>query len=667
MRPQVTGILFIISLAVIAVTPTATVAAAPNTIRVYFNKSIGTVNKKVFGNSLFGNEPVGSTNVSASNFGYGIWDPQLKAPVQSVVDLAKAVKITSFRFPGAFRAHSYNWKNAISSGRTTFLFGVDEYLKTCGVIGALPVFTLNCITMSEKDAADLVEYLNAPNDGAHPWAAKRANKGHPTPYRVKYFEVGNETWFLMSAEAYAQLFLKYYNAIKAVDPSAQVGVVLSSDAWNKTVMDIIKEKVDFGIFHMYPTPGWDNEVETLPADKIFNISLEQPQYNFQALFSRNQTYYRRLTGRTLPFAISEFNGGYQKDVPLPYRFTLGCALVNAEVIRVLLHPSNHVLFANHWSFVNDSWGMISNDSHIRQDTLGRPYYKRPNYHVFDLYSNHFGDVILNAELQGARRQLPPDEFIMVKAAWRISSSNLLSGNWQVTPVSGVATAQASGVLTINFTNTSTFSYYHTQQTAAVEPNTYYRISGFLRAENLVDINGIGIEVIDSRGATAARPNLITTKVIGTTGWVYVENRYKTAPDASSVTVRARRVGKTGPLSGKVYFKDIKLEKLTPITEDVKFHYLTAITSKSSDGNKLYLMVINKDQVSSQTAEITLDGFTAKALGHAYVLNGPDMLAMNESDHDNVKVTHRTFDVPLSGIFDYTFEPHSVTAIELDRY
>jgi alpha-N-arabinofuranosidase len=48
-----------------------------------------------------------------------------------------------------------------------------------------------------KDAADLVEYLNSPNDGSNPndgtdWAAVRAANGHPEPYNIKYFEIGNE-------------------------------------------------------------------------------------------------------------------------------------------------------------------------------------------------------------------------------------------------------------------------------------------------------------------------------------------------------------------------------------------------------------------------------------------------------------------------------------------
>ena len=46
------------------------------------------------------------------------------------------------------------------------------------------------------DAADMVEFLNAekgtnPNGGVA-WADRRAELGHPEPFGIRYFEIGNE-------------------------------------------------------------------------------------------------------------------------------------------------------------------------------------------------------------------------------------------------------------------------------------------------------------------------------------------------------------------------------------------------------------------------------------------------------------------------------------------
>ena len=49
-----------------------------------------------------------------------------------------------------------------------------------------------CLSFSDgpQSAANLVEYCNG--DARTPWGAKRAANGHPAPYGVKYWQIGNE-------------------------------------------------------------------------------------------------------------------------------------------------------------------------------------------------------------------------------------------------------------------------------------------------------------------------------------------------------------------------------------------------------------------------------------------------------------------------------------------
>ena len=116
------------------------------------------------------------------------------------------------RWPGGTVANLVNWKETIGPLRERKIqylgnlqhgpdfpyYGIDEHMAYCEEIGA------KCLIMvpfagckSAQDAADLVEYLNAPNDGSNPgggtdWAKERAKNGHPKPYGVTYFEIGNE-------------------------------------------------------------------------------------------------------------------------------------------------------------------------------------------------------------------------------------------------------------------------------------------------------------------------------------------------------------------------------------------------------------------------------------------------------------------------------------------
>jgi alpha-L-arabinofuranosidase len=58
-------------------------------------------------------------------------------------------------------------------------------------------------------------------------------------------------------------------------------------------------------------------------------------------------------------------------------------------------------------------------------------------------------------------------------------------------------------------------------------------------------------------------------------------------------------------------------------------------------------------------------FTAVQKGNAWILNGPSTDATNEKDSNNVNVKHLEFQINDNKI-EFTFEPHSLTAVELER-
>ncbi|HDH06648.1 MAG TPA: hypothetical protein ENH01_13260, partial [Nitrospirae bacterium] len=219
------------------------VYGSDNVITVNAGREIGQVNKNVYGNNFIGYDPAAHGTFkrhdkksweyreSIMNYGAGVWDPEQNKSVKEVIDLSKQAGITILRFPGGCGTHSYNWKEAVGEGRKRFLYGIDEFLKTAGEIGAEAVITVSYFTGNEEDAADLVEYLNAADNGSNPnggtdLSAERAKN----PNKVKFFEIGNEVWHgnhrdikKVLPEEYAKRYLKYYEAMKAVDPSIKIG------------------------------------------------------------------------------------------------------------------------------------------------------------------------------------------------------------------------------------------------------------------------------------------------------------------------------------------------------------------------------------------------------------------------------------------------------------
>lgn len=141
--------------------------------------------------------------------GYGSWDAENNQLNPEFKELSDSAQFGSIRYPGGIVSNLFDWKRSIGDERETTIhgnwdepsitpnFGVDE---AAGYIiddlGAEMIYVYNFGNGSAQDAADLVEYLNCevgenPNGGID-WAAVRAENGHPEPYNVKNFEIGNE-------------------------------------------------------------------------------------------------------------------------------------------------------------------------------------------------------------------------------------------------------------------------------------------------------------------------------------------------------------------------------------------------------------------------------------------------------------------------------------------
>ncbi len=655
------------------------------TITVYCGNNKAHVNRKIFGSNLLAYDPSTMEDwtkvyyAGHADYGDGIWDSKWNEPVDEAIRLARGAGVSILRFPGGCGSHHYKWKDAIGKGRKEFLYGIDEFLKTCERTGAVPVYTISYFAGDERDAADLVEYLNSPNDGTNSnggvdWASERAKNGHPAPYNVKYFEIGNEIEHgdhrkikQVFSNEYARTFLKYYDCMKSVDSSISVGAVLTAPGWNRGVLEILKEKIDFGIIHAYPTPAWGFDIANFKIKEIFYISLALPMLETSAILSKTVNLLKETTNRWIPLAITEYNAGFSENTPVPYRHSLIASLVVAELLRIFMEPENNILMANYWQFINDWWGMTANGFNGKYESFHKPYYNRPSYYVFEMYHEHFGDEVIEANITcdtyDLVKYISIDEMIAKTERGTTDGNNMIEGRWTILPFDGADASLADGIVNINFIEPKQFNYFHATQVARIASSTYYRLSGYIKTDALIDNEGVCLEVLDGRGWVVTHSGAATFRVTGTTDWQYVDVIYKTLPDAKTVTVIARRIGDNGPLKGRAYFKDVKLEKFIPII-DTKIPYLSVNASKSADGDKVYLMVINKNMDESEAVTIELRDFVPSGEINAWILNGPSVDATNEVTHDNVKITNKK--VKINGNpFEFVFEPHSFTAIEIE--
>ena len=94
--------------------------------------------------------------------------------------------------------------------------GLDEFLHFCELVEAEPLICVNSNANTPQEIAGEVEYVNGSVDSEY--GRQCAQNGHPEPYRVKYWQIGNE----LGDETYQKGLAEFCKAMNAADPSIKV-------------------------------------------------------------------------------------------------------------------------------------------------------------------------------------------------------------------------------------------------------------------------------------------------------------------------------------------------------------------------------------------------------------------------------------------------------------
>jgi alpha-N-arabinofuranosidase len=127
-----------------------------------------------------------------------------------------------------------DFDNAWGAMQTNDL-GLDEFMTLCKLIDVEPYISVNAGFGDSHSAAEEVEYMNGSVNTY--MGAKRAKNGHPAPYQVKFWNIGNEPWGAWQlGRTDTKYFMMKHNefakAMRAVDPSITLiasGLMLQND------------------------------------------------------------------------------------------------------------------------------------------------------------------------------------------------------------------------------------------------------------------------------------------------------------------------------------------------------------------------------------------------------------------------------------------------------
>jgi alpha-N-arabinofuranosidase len=218
-----------------------------------------------------------------------------------------------------------------------------------------------------QDALDEIEYVTG-SDSTR-WGAERVKDGHPSPFHLKFIEVGNEEYHDESG-TYDARFAQFHKAIKQKYPDLQLVAAAPVTSVRPDILDDNDHELHT---HFYRT-----------AQQFF---VDVHRYD---TFDRNGP--KILVGE---WATREGSP----------TTNLGAALGDAAWMTGLERNSDIVMMASYAPlFVNVSIGGMQWPSDlIGYDALSS--YGSPSYHAQVMFSTHLGDQILNSKLDTTNPRL----------------------------------------------------------------------------------------------------------------------------------------------------------------------------------------------------------------------------------------------------------------------
>lgn len=307
------------------------------------------------------NPLISGSNLNWINNGDGIYDPSRGQVRTDAVKLLQDMGLAMLRFPGGSLSEFYDWKSGIGapSSRRTGLdygknkqkmnFGIDDFLKFCEASNITPFFTIGYSNNTPTTASEIVEYCNG--SLSTPFGSLRAKNGHPAPYGVKYWEIGNEIYAggitVVKATEYGKKVHDIAVKMKKIDPTIKIGAIGLGlgNIWDENVLKECANDIDFMVHHRYFPNTWSDDADATnsavaAASVKFINEVKQLQYNAAKYNPK------------LKVAVTEYNLHFRdgKGNFINKTSDVQQALFIAECMR--LFQLNNVLFATKWDLAH---------------------------------------------------------------------------------------------------------------------------------------------------------------------------------------------------------------------------------------------------------------------------------------------------------------------------
>lgn len=371
-------------------------------IKIDLDRKIGTIDKNIYGNF--------TEHLGRCIYG-GIYDEG--SPLsdsdgfrKDVLQAARAMNVSVLRWPGGNFSSGYNWKDGIGpkdqrprrwdtawQEEESNRFGTDEFIEYCRKLGAEPYICVNMGTGTMQDAADWVEYCNATTDTY--WANQRRKNGHPDPYNVKYWALGNEVYGSWQAghkdaPTYAADALEFGKMMRWVDPTIKLVACGGPGVdWNFPVLEKLVYLVDYISLHHYG--GSLDTAKEFADAHAFENQVRALDAVITAVMSRIES--RDAKKERVAIAVDEWNIWFRSwfhrgnNHMLEEVYNLRDALWIASGLNMFHRYCQTVKLADVAQLVNVIAPIMTSPTGMVLQTT---------YYPLKLYTDYCGDVALDA-------------------------------------------------------------------------------------------------------------------------------------------------------------------------------------------------------------------------------------------------------------------------------
>lgn len=345
--------------------------------------------------------------------------PNVNGFRKEIIEKLRNINAPVIRWPGGCFAEIYDWRDGIGEQRPvrpnwwknddgkleSNAVGTHEFMDLCEAVGAKAYFAANLTSSTPLSVRNWMDYCLSPR-GSTTLAIEREKNGHPDPFNIPYWGVGNENWGgggHMLPDFYAHECRRYTEIMRNTAPHVDFimcGTDGSKYNWAHGVLPIVgryyndKRPIKGYSMHFYCAYGSD----PFPCgeegwEKIMNSAVKMENMikrNWNIICGYGMDDHLKLVVDEWGVWHAEGSGPSKGANLYEQAGTVMDAMVAAVTLNIFNNHCDKISMANIAQLVNNIHSLFL--------ASGEQCITTPTYHIFDMYKEHQGATAIETTI-----------------------------------------------------------------------------------------------------------------------------------------------------------------------------------------------------------------------------------------------------------------------------